>query len=123
MIPAEVVFLDSLPLTAHGKIDRGALLASGRALPAAGGAEQPPRTELEHLIAALWQELLQRTGFGIEDNFFELGGHSLLMAQVQGRLQDALGRDVPVTELFRFPTIRSLAARLEGDAAGTSRPA
>jgi amino acid adenylation domain-containing protein len=125
MIPAEVVFLESLPLTAHGKVDRRALPAPGHTQSAAGGAAQPPRTELERLIAALWQDLLQRTGFGIEDDFFELGGHSLLIAQVQGRLQEALGRDVPVVDLFRFPTIRSLAACLEGtaDTGNTGQPA
>jgi amino acid adenylation domain-containing protein len=121
MIPAEIVFLESLPLTPHGKVDRRALPAPGGAQSAAGGAAQPPRSELERLIATLWQDLLQRTGFGIEDDFFELGGHSLLIAQVQGRLQEALGRDVPVVDLFRFPTIRSLAARLE-EAADAGRP-
>jgi hypothetical protein len=52
---------------------------------------------------------------GIDDNFFDLGGHSLLMVQVQQTLRRSLGRSLPITDLFRFPTIRSLAAYLSRD--------
>lgn len=52
---------------------------------------------------------------GLDENFFDLGGHSLLTVQVAARLGDAVGRPVPVTDLFRFPTVRGLAAHLGGE--------
>ena len=59
---------------------------------------------------------------GVEDSFFDLGGHSLLLAQVHGRLVEALGRPLPLVKLFEHPTIRSLARHLEGHFDGR-RPA
>jgi hypothetical protein len=55
---------------------------------------------------------------GVDDNFFDLGGHSLLMVQVQQHLQGALGRDLSITDLFRFPTVRSLTEHLGRTTAG-----
>jgi acyl carrier protein len=111
MLPAAVVVLSALPLTPSGKLDR-------RALPAPrtdGGARRlRPETELETRIAALWQELLGVDEVGAEDNFFDLGGHSLLLIRMQARLARDVGHEVPVVELFQYPTVRSLAARLRG---------
>jgi len=110
MVPAAVVRLDALPLTPTGKLDR-------RALPApsvATGRRLTPETELEARIAAVWRDLLGVDEVGVEDNFFDLGGHSLLLIRLQARLAAELGRQVPVVELFQYPTVRSLAARLQG---------
>jgi hypothetical protein len=56
----------------------------------------------------------------VDDNFFDLGGHSLLVVQVQRRLREASGREVSITDMFRFPTIRSLAQHLNGPVASTT---
>ena len=118
-VPAEFVVLDGLPLSANGKVDRRALPAPERPRPA--GAALPPRTDLERLVAGIWQELLGRAEVGAEDNFFDLGGHSLLIHQVQGRLEESLQRAVSTVDLFRFPTVRALAGHLEGT--GSAEPA
>jgi surfactin family lipopeptide synthetase A len=112
MVPSALVPLDALPLTPSGKLDRRALPAPP---PAGGSGPRPkPGSEMEARVAALWQEVLGVDEVGAEDNFFDLGGHSLLLIRVQARLAAELGREVPVVELFQHPTVRTLAARLEG---------
>lgn len=110
MSPAYYVFLDRLPLTENGKVDR-------KALP---NPEQPaaavyvaPRTTLQQLIAKVWQEALLVERVGLDDNFFDLGGHSLLVARVRFTLREKLGRDVALVDFFTYPTVRTLAQRLE----------
>ncbi len=132
MVPPTVVFLDAIPLTANGKVDRRALPEPGdepaAATPVddAGGAAPAvaPTGELERVIAAAWSAVLERPEFGVHDSFFDLGGNSVGMVQVHARLCRELGRDLPITRLFRFPTVSSLAASLaeetEDDAAVTS---
>ncbi|HEY0513600.1 MAG TPA: amino acid adenylation domain-containing protein [Thermoanaerobaculia bacterium] len=120
-VPAAFVPLAGLPLSANGKVDRRALPAPERARPA--GPVERPRTDLERLIARHWEELLGRAEVSLEDNFFDLGGHSLLIHQVQGRLENELGRPVSTVDLFRFPTVRSLAGHLQGNAAESAVPA
>jgi acyl transferase domain-containing protein/acyl carrier protein len=71
-----------------------------------------PVSEIERVIAGVWQELLGIENIGRDDNFFDLGGHSLLLVQMQGTLSKRMGRSLPATDLFRFPTIGSLAAHL-----------
>ncbi|MEU7894928.1 amino acid adenylation domain-containing protein [Nonomuraea sp. NPDC049152] len=113
MVPASFVLMEGLPRGEHGKIER-------RALPAPdGAADRPARTpltsEMERLVAAVWTEVLAVDQVGAEDNFFEVGGHSLLILRVQARLMERLGREIPVVDLFRFPTVRSLARHLADD--------
>jgi acyl-coenzyme A synthetase/AMP-(fatty) acid ligase/acyl carrier protein len=110
MSPAYYVFLDRLPLTENGKVDR-------KALP---NPEQPaaavyvaPRTAIQQLIAKIWQEALLVERVGLDDNFFDLGGHSLLVARVRFTLREKLGRDVALVDFFTYPTVRTLAQRLE----------
>jgi acyl carrier protein len=79
-----------------------------------------PASEMERAITAVWQEMLNVPSISIRDNFFDLGGHSLLAVQVHGRLRRDLGRDLALTDLFRFPTVQSLAAHLGGDDAGAA---
>ncbi|HEY0836558.1 MAG TPA: amino acid adenylation domain-containing protein [Azospirillum sp.] len=113
MVPAAVLMLDRLPLTPSGKIDRRALLAlaAGRAT---AGAEPlaPPRDAGETTIARIWQEVLKLERIGLQTNFFDQGGHSLLLLEVQDRLHRESGVQVDVTDLFKYPTVESLAARL-----------
>jgi acyl carrier protein len=68
---------------------------------------------VETLLARLWQKALRRDLVGLDDNFFDLGGDSLLLTALHRELERELGRAVPITELFQFPTIRKLAAHLE----------
>ena len=117
MVPAHYVLLDRLPLTPNGKIDR-------KALPRPEETEAPaleegvyvaPENELEAKIAALWQETLGREKVGIDDNFFDIGGHSLLVVKLHRELRGAIEQPVALTDLYRFPTIRSFAAYLGSD--------
>jgi acyl-CoA synthetase (AMP-forming)/AMP-acid ligase II/aryl carrier-like protein len=112
MIPSAFVFLDALPLTPNGKVDRQALPAPEGRRPELETAYLAPRTELEQTVAGIWRDLLRVEQVGLRDNFFDLGGHSLLVVQMQARLRDALGRDVPVVKLFQYPTIGALAVFL-----------
>jgi amino acid adenylation domain-containing protein len=111
MLPSAVVLLDALPMTLNGKVDRNALPTPVRAAPEV--TAEPARTGLEKSIAAIWQELLGQARFGVNDNFFEAGGSSLLVLQMQTRLTALLGRGLPIIDLFRYPTIHSLAEFLE----------
>src|SRR5262249_27273909 len=73
--------------------------------------------------AAVWRQLLGIDRIGREDNFFDLGGHSLLLVQAHAALVERLGRSLPVTDLFQFPTIESLAEHLGGGQRASSRGA
>jgi hypothetical protein len=113
MVPAAFVVLAALPLTPNRKVDRKALpvpeperVTSGAATGAA------PAGEIERMLATVWQELLGRERVGIDDNFFDLGGHSLLVVRMHRVLQQKLDRPIALTDLYRFPTIRSFAVFL-----------
>jgi amino acid adenylation domain-containing protein len=111
MVPSAFVVLDSLPLTSSGKVNRKALPALD-AKPVAEPVLVEPRSAVEREIAAIWEEALQRKGIGIRDNFFDLGGNSLLLVPVHRKLATRLNATLSVPDLFRFPTIESLSARL-----------
>jgi len=120
MIPAAFVPLAALPLTQNGKIDRRALPAPEAGRPRLDSDYAAPRTAGEKTLAAVWQEVLGRERIGIHDNFFELGGSSLLLVEIESRLREVLGREIPFVQIFRNPTIHGLAQALaagERDAA------
>ena len=108
MVPAYLVPLDELPLTAHGKVDRGRL-----PLPDDGDTEKrsyvPPVSPVEKTLAQIWGEVLGLKKVGVVDNFFELGGDSILAIQVVAKARQAGLRVTPL-ELFQHQTIRELAA-------------
>jgi acyl carrier protein len=108
MIPSAFVMLEALPLTPNGKVDRCALPPPDGQRPDLA-AYLAPRSGVEQTIAAVWQEVLRVEKVGVNDNFFELGGHSLLMAQVHTRLQKLFGQEFSMIELFKYPTISTLA--------------
>ena len=114
MLPSHFMLLDSMPLGANGKLDRSALPPLDASRPALAAAYAAPQTPLEKTIAKVWQEFLQIETVGANDIFFELGGHSLLLVLVHKKLQERLGREVPIADLFKFPTIRSLSEHLSG---------
>ncbi|HWM91854.1 MAG TPA: amino acid adenylation domain-containing protein [Thermoanaerobaculia bacterium] len=111
MVPAAFVSMVAWPLSATGKLDRKSLPPPFAPKPEQPVVE-PPRTELERVIAAVWREVIGVESVGASDNFFDLGGHSLLLARVQVRLSEILGRDLPMVDLFRYPTVGSLAEAL-----------
>jgi len=112
MVPAYFVLLDQLPLTPNGKLDRRALPAPGELRSQTETVYLAPRNEVEKIVAQVWQETLQLDQVGVHDNFFDLGGHSLLMLRIQGKVRTLFNRDLSIVEMFRYPTISSLAALL-----------
>lgn len=113
MVPSNFVVLDSLPLTANGKIDRNALPKPAAEEESEAIAELP-RNELEGVIAQTWKEALGVGQVGLDRNFFDLGAHSLMVAEVHMQLQQVLGREISLVDLFQFPTVSALAAHLAG---------
>ncbi|MDB5875430.1 MAG: MelG protein (non-ribosomal peptide synthetase)-like protein [Ramlibacter sp.] len=113
MVPQQVLVLPALPLTPNGKVDRRALPDPRAAIAVRVAAA--PGNALEKTIASIWAEVLGLPGVGTSDNFFDLGGHSLLVVQVQRRLREASGHEVSITDMFRLPTVRALAAHLAGN--------
>jgi amino acid adenylation domain-containing protein len=113
MVPATFVKLAALPLTANGKVDRQALPAVARLRPETSVAYAEPRTELESLLANLWEELLRVEPVGRDDNFFELGGDSIGAALFLNRLQAELNEVIYVVALFDAPSLKDLAQYLE----------
>lgn len=111
MVPDSLLWLESLPLTPNGKIDRHAL---SLAMPAASTGALPdvaaPDSEAIHTIREIWKRVLGLPDVGPRENFFELGGHSILAVKAQSEISRAFGRRLPIAELFRSPTIESLAA-------------
>ncbi|MER5889842.1 amino acid adenylation domain-containing protein [Streptomyces sp. NPDC001941] len=107
-VPSAFVVHDALPLTAHGKPDRSALRARGREESAVGGYVAP-RGPLERELAGIWREVLGLERVGTRDDFFALGGHSLLLGRVLVRVRRTLGAELSLGDLFRHPTIASLA--------------
>ncbi|HKS10135.1 MAG TPA: amino acid adenylation domain-containing protein [Pyrinomonadaceae bacterium] len=112
MVPSAIVQLESFPLTPNGKIDRKALPAPNAASREADGPYIAPRSELESLIAEVWREALSVERVSVRDNFFNLGGHSLLLIRVNNRLRETLRIELPVVELFKYPTVSALAEHL-----------
>ena len=109
MIPAAIVTLDALPLTANGKVDRKALPAPDTARPDLEEDLVAPRTPAERRLAAIWSEVLGVERVGVHDNFFGLGGDSILSIQVIARAQQAGLRLTP-RQLFQHQTVAELAA-------------
>jgi amino acid adenylation domain-containing protein len=122
MVPSAFVFLDALPLTGNGKIDRNALLSLPPPNLASGAAHNAaqPANEIERIVARVWQQALGIPSVGLTDNFFDLGAHSLTVAEAHAKLQEALGREIALLDLFQFTTVSALAAYLGGARATTA---
>ncbi|HWN44376.1 MAG TPA: amino acid adenylation domain-containing protein, partial [Thermoanaerobaculia bacterium] len=132
MVPSAFHFLEALPLTPSGKIDRRGLPDLDTTAGEEAGSV-PPRTPLEEEIAAIWRQVMGVERVGVHDNFFDLGGHSLLAVRLLARIRRQLGRDLPLASLFAGPTIAHLAAAIEREpvsdtplvalrSSGTQRP-
>jgi amino acid adenylation domain-containing protein len=118
MVPAAVVWADSLPRTSQGKLDRPSL-------PDATPADRvvvAPATPTEHLLAALWAEMLGIQPIGRDDNFFALGGHSLLAARMSFLVAQRFGADVPIERFYRDASLAAIATRIDEARAGQAAP-
>lgn len=115
MLP-RFVGIGSFPVNPHGKLDRQAL---AMAVPAGPTAAVPASLDsTQSRLRAIWTEILERPGIGLDEGFFDLGGDSIRLARMHVRLMKDFRRTFPITDLFSYPTIRSLARHLDG---GTTR--
>ncbi|GAA0368764.1 amino acid adenylation domain-containing protein [Streptomyces blastmyceticus] len=119
LVPAATVVLESLPLTANGKVDRRRLPEPGT-----GSAEdgRAPRNPLEELLCGLFADILGVSGVTIDDSFFTLGGHSLSATRLSTRLRSVLGLELPVRAVFETPTVAGLAEAVREASAGDRPP-
>jgi amino acid adenylation domain-containing protein len=108
-LPSAFVMLDAMPLTANGKIDRGALPAPQLSLSRSGREYVAPRNGLQQQLVDIWEELFKVHPIGLTDNFFELGGHSLMMIMLVARVEERLGKRVTMADLFADPTVEHLS--------------
>ena len=115
MRPSAIMFLPSLPLNPNGKVDREALPApTQRTVDPALTAHMSP-TEVQ--IATVWQQALGVEEIGMDDSFFELGGHSMLLVRVHGKLRSIFAEELSMVDMFKYPTVKTLAHFLTRDEA------
>ncbi|HRI49124.1 MAG TPA: amino acid adenylation domain-containing protein [Pseudomonadota bacterium] len=110
MLPAAFVFLEALPLSPNGKLDRAALPAPSYERSTDDFAR--PRTPVEQALADIFAQILHLERVGIHENFFSLGGHSLLATQAASRVRETLGVELAVAALFAAPTVAGLSAAI-----------
>src|SRR5690606_17672315 len=126
MIPRDYVWLDRLPRTPNGKLDRAALPApertgagpaaaegAGESGPAGGDLTGDQTGDLTEVVASIWREVLQVDEIAPDDTLFDLGGHSLTIMQITARIREALGVEVPFDVFFDTPTIGEVASYIE----------
>ncbi|MFL1673005.1 phosphopantetheine-binding protein, partial [Paenibacillus dendritiformis] len=107
------VHLEHMPLTSNGKIDR-------KALPAPEGSSNTgteyvaPRTVVEIQLVQIWHEVLRHQNIGITDNFFDIGGHSLRAMALVAKIHKEMGAEIPLREVFQYPTIEQMAEVITG---------
>lgn len=109
MVPSAFVILDSLPLTANGKLNREALPVPDQTRSELDGEYVAPRTPVEETLADLMSQVLGVGQVGIHDNFFKLGGYSLLATQYISKIRQSLLVEVPLRTIFESPTVAKLA--------------
>jgi amino acid adenylation domain-containing protein len=114
MVPSAIVMLETLPLTANGKVDAARLPAPDRDA-AVEDRFVEPETSTEKQLAAIWAEVLKRERVGRGDNFLDLGGHSLLAIRVLGKISKTFGVRLPLRTLFDAPTIEALGQRVDDE--------
>ncbi len=108
MVPAAIHFVEKIPRTPNGKVDRRTLAALARQQQAEREI-MAPRSALETVLQRIWQEVLPRERIGISENFFQLGGHSLLVTALIAQIRDLFDLEVPLSSVFEAPTIEKLA--------------
>ncbi|MES2703280.1 MAG: amino acid adenylation domain-containing protein [Bacteroidota bacterium] len=121
MLPSAFVWMDELPKTTSGKVDKKALPAPGTKRPDLAELYKAPTSETEKNIAAIWSELLLVDKPGVNDNFFDLGGSSLLAVKGVTALKSRHNYSLPVAKLYQYPTISGVARSIDGSANVRSR--
>ena len=115
MVPAGITRLAQFPRTPNGKVDRRALLAHRGPGPTATSAA-PPTSDLEARVLLIWQTVVDAPAAGIDDSYFDLGGDSLRAMTLIARLNEELGTELRISDLYHHPTVRGLAGEVEGSA-------
>jgi amino acid adenylation domain-containing protein len=110
MVPTAFVFVDAMPLTSSGKLNRAGLPAPEFSPPELYIA---PSTPVEEKLAAVWRELLCLGRVGVHENFFDLGGHSLLATRLASRIKEAFGIELALRTVFELPTIAGLSGHIQ----------
>ncbi|HEU5382935.1 MAG TPA: amino acid adenylation domain-containing protein [Ktedonobacteraceae bacterium] len=114
MLPSRFVFLDALPTTANGKLDRRRLAElETQVSQRSEDAYVAPRTPIEEQMAAIWMDVLKLTRLSVQDDFFLVGGHSLLAVQLVARIRSAWQISLPLRDLFAYSTVAGLSERVE----------
>jgi amino acid adenylation domain-containing protein len=113
MVPSKFVKIASLPLTAHGKVDRAALPPPTPATILGDDQLDPTQSEVEHWLASLLTKLLGLDCIGRDDNFFRLGGHSLMGAQLIAQIQERFGVELSLRSLFDHPSVHGIASEID----------
>jgi amino acid adenylation domain-containing protein len=119
-VPSAFIFLNSLPATPNGKVDRRALPEPPDTRPLSDSVCTAPRNALEERLTRMWEKVLGVQLIGVQDNFFELGGHSLAAARLFAEIEEVFGKSLPLPLLLQRPTIERLAEVLAPD--GVSDP-
>jgi amino acid adenylation domain-containing protein len=112
MLPSSLVFVDTFPLTANGKLDRRALATFDPPSPAPSISHKADSRSIEGIqnrLLGLWKSLLGAQPIGLEDDFFELGGHSLLASRLLAQIEKEFGVRLPLATIFQTPTVGKLA--------------
>ncbi len=122
MLPSAYVWINELPKTTSGKVDRKALPNPGLERPDLAVLYKAQSTRMEKNIIGVWNSLLQIDKIGIDDDFFLLGGNSLLALKTVAALKQELNLDVPITKLYQYPTISGLVSFLSGGNKATLLP-
>ena len=113
MIPRDYVWLERLPRTPNGKLDRAALPAPERREVEPVEAMDAGAADLTQVVAGIWREVLQVDEIGPDDTLFDLGGHSLTIMQITSRIREALDVEVPFDVFFDTPTIDGVVSCIE----------
>ena len=122
LVPSAFVFLDGLPRTANGKVNRRALPAPGRSRPVLGRSLAAPRTPVEREVARIWSSALGLDEVGIDDEFLELGGTSLVAGRIVAAVIDRFGVVISIPALLETRTVESMAGVVVAGLLGTIAP-
>jgi amino acid adenylation domain-containing protein len=112
VVPSAIVFLSEFPKTPNGKLDRRALPKPDQ-ITTGGATSQDAGTDLERKIATIWCEVLGVDTVGLDERFYDLGGTEALVSEVRDHLREKASHDIPLLDLFQYPTVRSLAKHIE----------
>jgi amino acid adenylation domain-containing protein len=113
MVPSAFIFLDKYPLTPNGKLDYDSLPESVTNNSDLDRGYLGPRTSFEEIITKIWSDIIGLQKIGVQDNFYDLGGHSLLAIQIIARIEEILGKSIPLSVFLQSPTVEGLANEIQ----------